>query len=41
MRVVARLVDGGEMDWHFSPDYFLKLDSLEADGLRGKHLIDA
>jgi len=39
VRVVARLVDGGEMDWAFGPEFLTKLGALEARGLSGKGLI--
>lgn len=39
VRVEARLVDGGAMDWVFGPEFVSKLKALEKDGLVGRALV--
>ena len=41
IKVVARLVNDGEQDFHFGTEFLHKLARLERDGYAGKQLIDA
>jgi hypothetical protein len=41
LKVVARLVDGGEQDLYAPPDLLRKLAAFEKQGLTGKHLVHA
>jgi hypothetical protein len=41
LRVVARLVDGGEHDFSYGQEFLNRLADLEARGYNGKELIHA
>lgn len=41
LNVVAKLVDGGQQEFHAGPDFLSKLHALESKGVEGKALIHA